>query len=264
MFIWLKSSKYAVRNKNVDISNGNSNFEKNRTFTYDNGANVWQPGNIRQIPDRTTCDKNRYECTRWQIVGQWGDDCLQCNRLPESRISYIQDNKVNETRWTYDAYGNITSELSAPYDVATFLGTTFTYDAEGRNLASSTNALGQTTTYANYDKFGHAGTVTDFKHRSTSYQYDAWGQLISTQHPDGTKEEVKTDWGGQGLIGQQLEEVEEEFQINISLRIQLIKTFIKTFFMKRKNGTGVIMNLLQWLYPYYMMMRVAMELLMIS
>ena len=121
------------------------------------------------------------------------------NRLPESRISYIQDNKVNETRWTYDAYGNMTSELSAPYDVATFLGTTFTYDAEGRNLASSTNALGQTTTYANYDKFGHAGTVTDFKHRTTSYQYDAWGQLISTQHPDGTKEEVKTDWGGQGL-----------------------------------------------------------------
>ena len=87
--------------------------------------------------------------------------------------------------------------------------------------------------------------MIDFKHRSTSYQYDAWGQLISTQHPDGTKEEVKTDWGGQGLIGQQLEEVEEEFQINISLRIQLIKTFIKTFFMKRKNGTGVIMNLLQ-------------------
>lgn len=167
------------------------------------------------------------------------------NRLPESRISYIQDNKVNETRWTYDAYGNITSELSAPYDVSTFLGTTFTYDAEGRNLASSTNALGQTTTYANYDKFGHAGTVTDFKHRSTSYQYDAWGQLISTQHPDGTKEEVKTDRGGQGLIGQQLEEVEEEFQINISLRIQLIKTFIKTFFMKKQNGTGVIMNLLQ-------------------
>ena len=167
------------------------------------------------------------------------------NRLPESRISYIQDNKINETRWTYDAYGNITSELSAPYDVATFLGTTFTYDAECRNLASSTNALGQTTTYTNYDKFGHAGTVIDFKHGSTSYQYDAWGQLISTQHPDGTKEEVKTDWGGQGLIGQQLEEVEEEFQINISLRIQLIKTFIKTFFMKRKNGTGVIMNLLQ-------------------
>ena len=121
------------------------------------------------------------------------------NRLPETRISYIQDNKVNETRWTYDAYGNITSELSAPYDVATFLGTTFTYDAEGRNLATSTNALGQTTTYANYDKFGHAGTVTDFKHRTTSYQYDAWGQLISTQHPDGTKEEVKKDWGGQGL-----------------------------------------------------------------
>ena len=121
------------------------------------------------------------------------------NNLPESRISYIQGNKVNEIKWEYDTYGNVTSEKSAPYNVTEFLGNTYTYDPTGQYVASSTNALGQTTTYSNYDKFGNACTVTDFKNRITTHTFDAWGKLIATQYPDGTKEEVKTDWGGQGL-----------------------------------------------------------------
>ena len=121
------------------------------------------------------------------------------NHLPASKITYVENNKVNETRWTYDSNGNVTSELSAPYDVTTFLGTTYTYDAAGRYLTASTNALGQTTTYAGYDKFGHAGTVTDFKNRSTTYLYDAWGRLRSTLYPDATTESVQTEWGGPGL-----------------------------------------------------------------
>lgn len=75
------------------------------------------------------------------------------NRLPESRISYIQDDKVNETRWTYDTYGNITSELSAPYDVATFLGTTFTYDAAGRFISNPVRA-NHNYGYVNYNNGG--------------------------------------------------------------------------------------------------------------
>ena len=123
-------------------------------------------------------------------------------RLPATRMTYTGtsgNQKTGETRWTYDANGNVTTEKSAPYNVTAFLGKAYTYDSSGRYLASVTNALEQVTTYAGYDKYGNPKTVTDHKGRVTTRNYDAWGQLISVVHPEGITENTALAWGGSGL-----------------------------------------------------------------
>lgn len=124
------------------------------------------------------------------------------NRLPQSRITYTGangDKKTGETQWTYDSNGNMTSEKSTPYSNTLFLGKTYTYDASGRYLASETNALNQTTAYSNYDKYGNARTITNYKGKVTTSNFDDWGQPVSTLYPDGVTENVTATWGGQGL-----------------------------------------------------------------
>ena len=119
--------------------------------------------------------------------------------MPERSVTYTNGNKTGETRWTYDAHGNVTSEKSAPYNVTDFLGNTYTYDAIGRNLLTKTNALGQTTTYAEYDKWGQAHRITDHKGRVTTIVTDAWGKPVSTTSPDGITTTITSAWGGKGL-----------------------------------------------------------------
>lgn len=119
--------------------------------------------------------------------------------MPERSVTYTNGNKTGETRWTYDAHGNVTSEKSAPYNVTELLGNTYTYDAIGRNLLTKTNALGQTTTYAEYDKWGQAHRITDHKGRVTTIVTDAWGKPVSTTSPDGITTTTTTAWGGKGL-----------------------------------------------------------------
>ena len=119
--------------------------------------------------------------------------------MPERQVTYANGNKTGETRWTYDAHGNVTSEKSAPYNVTELLGNTYTYDAIGRNLLTKTNALGQTTTYAEYDKWGQAHRITDHKGRTTTIVTDAWGKPVSTTSPDGITTTTATAWGGKGL-----------------------------------------------------------------
>ena len=119
--------------------------------------------------------------------------------MPERQVTYANGNKTGETRWTYDAHGNVTSEKSAPYNVTELLGNTYTYDAIGRNLLTKTNALGQTTTYAEYDKWGQAHRITDHKGRVTTIVTDAWGKPVSTTSPDGITTTTTTAWGGKGL-----------------------------------------------------------------
>ncbi|WP_083317755.1 RHS repeat-associated core domain-containing protein [Prevotella sp. HMSC073D09] len=119
--------------------------------------------------------------------------------MPERQVTYTNGNKTSETRWTYDAHGNVTSEKSAPYNVTELLGNTYTYDAIGHNLLTKTNALGQTTTYAEYDKWGQAHRITDHKGRTTTIISDAWGKPVSTTSPDGITTTTTTAWGGKGL-----------------------------------------------------------------
>lgn len=108
-------------------------------------------------------------------------------------------NIVSETRITYDSHGNVLSKKSSAYGGTEFLGTTYTYDSDGRYLLTETNALGQTTTYSGYNKFGKPETVTDHKGNATRMYYDNWGNCIRTVSPDGEETSTSTAWGGEGL-----------------------------------------------------------------
>lgn len=119
--------------------------------------------------------------------------------IPPSATYYDATNLVSETVWEYDIYGNIISEMKAPYGASEFTGSTYAYDSSGRYLISATDPLGHTVTYSGYDKFGNPASVTDHHGRATSYTYDDWGNLLNTVHPDGTIEETSTEWGGLGL-----------------------------------------------------------------
>ena len=108
-------------------------------------------------------------------------------------------NLVSETHWQYDSHGNVISEKTAPYGAEEFLGDTYVYDAEGRYVLSKTDALGHTTTYGGYDKFGNPETETDYRGRVTSFTYDGLGNLVKTTTPDGAEAQIDVAWGGHGL-----------------------------------------------------------------
>lgn len=64
---------------------------------------------------------------------------------------------------------------------------------------TKTDALGHTTTFSGYNKFGKPAASKDYRHRETTYSYDSWGDLISTFYPDGSNEQTTVSWGGVGL-----------------------------------------------------------------
>lgn len=108
-------------------------------------------------------------------------------------------NLVSEVRWQYDDYGNVISEKTAPYGAEEFLGATYVYDENGRYILSKTDALGHTTTYGGYDKFGNPEMETDYRGRVTSFTYDGLGNLVKTTNPDGSEAQIDVAWGGRGL-----------------------------------------------------------------
>ena len=108
-------------------------------------------------------------------------------------------NLVSETHWQYDSHGNVISEKTAPYGADEFLGDTYVYDEEVRYVLSKTDALGHTTTYGCYDKFGNPETETDYRGRVTSFTYDGLGNLVKTTNPDGSEARINVAWGGRGL-----------------------------------------------------------------
>lgn len=121
------------------------------------------------------------------------------SHMPTVRQSFTNGNKVSETRYTYDSHGNVLSEKTAPYDATEFIGVTYTYDAAGRHVVTSTNSLGQTTNFSDYDIYGNAGKTTDYKGLTVSYRYDVNGDVAAITYADNTCESIVKTWGGKGL-----------------------------------------------------------------
>jgi len=123
---------------------------------------------------------------------------------PLTRQDYVMPstavaNLVKTSRWTYDSHGNVLTEESAPYGATQYVGDTYTYDSEGRHVLTSTNALGQTTTYSGYNAYGSPCTVTDFRNRPMTRSYDNWGRPTKTVYADGTVDSTAIAWGGSAL-----------------------------------------------------------------
>ena len=128
----------------------------------------------------------------------------------------LQSGVANRVRsWTYNQYGQVLTDKDALNNTTTYAyygDTSFTGadpNAVGHTLGdlqTLTNAKGQVTTYTKYDKYGNVlesvdanGVTTtnayDLRQRllstsvggqTTSYEYDAAGQLLKVTAPDGS------------------------------------------------------------------------------
>ncbi len=168
-----------------------------RTYNHGVYTSVYLLGSVAE--ETVTRETDGVESESWKERSVFTyDDSFRPTRL-KKYVGVSGQELVCETRWTYDSNGNVASEKSAPYGATEFLGDTYTYDSDGRHLLSRTDALGRTTTYSGYNKFGKPSGETDHWGRSTSYTYDLWGNLIRTVYPDGTESATAISWGGTGL-----------------------------------------------------------------
>ncbi len=155
---------------------------------------------------------------------------LPCFGLPEVVKERAGDTLLSKIRYTYHPSGKIESEEH--YDSMNVLRYTLhnTYDTR-EHLISSTDALGQTTTYVydqqnnrisqtgayetlweydlenhpvcekvedlekrwTYDRLGRVIAETDYSGHVTRYAYDYAGRPIQTEHPDGGIEKKNYD-----------------------------------------------------------------------
>jgi RHS repeat-associated protein len=95
--------------------------------------------------------------------------------------------------YTYNSFGQVTSVDGPRTDVSDVA--TLTYDTSG-NLTSITNALGQVTTFGQYDAHGRVGRITDPNGVITDLTYDARGRLTS-RTVDGKTTTFQYDGVGQ-------------------------------------------------------------------
>ena len=96
-----------------------------------------------------------------------------------------------ETSYTYDAYGNkVATTTSSPATGITAIVARInstTYDANGQFPVSSTNALGQSETKVIDPKFGNVTSLTGPNGLTTQWQYDDFGRKIREIRADGTQ-----------------------------------------------------------------------------
>ena len=146
--------------------------------------------------DTVICERDGNMITHWAERTTYSYDNLfhPIQRLCWTSQNAVDYHIVSKEQWTYDTHGNVLTEKSAPYNSSAFIGNTYTYDSSGRHLVTSTNALGQTTTYSGYNIYGSPTIVTDFRGRTTSLTYDSWGNRTGATHPDGTVESTVTAW----------------------------------------------------------------------
>lgn len=111
---------------------------------------------------------------------------------------------ISMTNWSYDAYGNLLTEAVKPYNVTTPLTKTYTYDSVGEYLQTSTDEMGFTTTYGQYNRYGDPQSVTDHRGRTTIRSFDSWGRLVGETSPDGKVRTDSLSWSGTGLYQQRV------------------------------------------------------------
>lgn len=178
------------------------------TFVYDDNGNLDNETKIRG---------NRLEHTQYGYIniGSWCPNRLYCScnyqtydgeTSPYRCVYYQYDSRGNMTRqvvdtleanyrlvnqYTYDTYGNVTQEtISGSDQIRT---SSYTYSDDGRFLLTSTDELGQVTTYTYDTNWGtllsqttNAGTTTN--------SYDVFGQLKQTVSPNGVTYTTSTDF----------------------------------------------------------------------
>ena len=104
------------------------------------------------------------------------------------RVQNVGSSKPLTTQYTYDMFGNLTSQVSTGSGVTTCT-TYYTYDATNRFPTAIYTSPASSVTKYTYDVWGNVLTETDSisttVHNTVTNTYDYWGNLVRTQMPDG-------------------------------------------------------------------------------
>ncbi len=111
---------------------------------------------------------------------------------------------ADTVRYTYDRWGNVTSETFHGNDETTGYKY-YEYDPTGRFIVKTYTVPESTTTTYTYDIFGNLLTETDETNLlhplTTTHMYDNWGRREHTIYPDGTETYYYTEWEDDNNIG---------------------------------------------------------------
>ncbi|MBO5419826.1 MAG: hypothetical protein J6A22_07050 [Bacteroidales bacterium] len=178
---------------------GNTHSATSRTITYSHSTSPasYILGNVRQSTTTVSTSVGSTWTERRFIT--YDDRMMPLSCVDSVGINVMNLKRIGESRWTYDSYGNILTEMSAPYEVTQMTGKTYEYSVDGTCLTRVTDALGLTITYSGHDRFGNPSAATDYRSRRTEFGYDGWGNKVLTRHPDGSTDSLSMSWGGTGV-----------------------------------------------------------------
>ena len=185
-------------------------------YTHDNLSNSWlQIGEVTSIKEATGLTGER---TTSYTYSHRADDPFLLFQSTESKQSVVNSSENKIITTTYDNQGNVASRAVTGYTYVSGAATSvmtdttsYQYNSAGQitqidgprtdvsdittlayypnassqgnsrgRLASITNALGQTTTFGDYDANGNVGTITDLNGVITARTYDQRNRIVTT------------------------------------------------------------------------------------
>ena len=166
------------------------------TYSHSNAVQSYVLGTV--LSQDTSTERDGNSSTKWVERSSLTYDSLYhpLTKVQSVSLDSISFNIVSKEQWTYDSHGNVLSERSAPYNSTDYVGNVYAYDASGRHITSSTNAIGLTTSYSGFNIYGNPTVVTDYLGRTSYHSYDSWGARTKTFKPDNTVDSTATAWGG--------------------------------------------------------------------
>ncbi|WP_113672759.1 RHS repeat domain-containing protein [Vallitalea guaymasensis] len=158
------------------------NDEYKVTYTYDNRFGHLLSKKFKQ--NQNTTIEERYTLT-------------SDGKSIAAKEIYSNNSRKEKQSYTYDNYGNITTEKKYKDDFSNYIETIINYGATGRNAypTSATvknvhdvngNLIGDVTTSTEYDGFGNVIASIDADGNRTQYELDILDRQIKTTYPNGT------------------------------------------------------------------------------
>ena len=178
--------------------NGNSIYSEEifSDFVCLNG--VWRPQHkdVENFYDEDGNSALSYEDYEYDVKGNLTKVITTGLQLDDAQWDY-EEGGTMEKEYTYDRWGNVTSETFHGNDESTG-HKYYEYDPSGRFIVKTYTVPESTTTTYTYDVFGNILTETDETDAAnpltTTHEYDGWGRRTRTVNPDGTETTFRIYW----------------------------------------------------------------------